>query len=50
MMAEDENRCWPVRRRRTSRCTSHDYARFTQLFKYGAIVCLIIGLIVLMIL
>ena len=28
----------------------HDYERFTTLFKWGAIVCLIIGLIVLMIL
>jgi len=28
----------------------HDYERFTRLFKWGAIVCLIIGLIVLMIL
>jgi hypothetical protein len=27
-----------------------DYERFTRLFKYGAIVCLIIGLIVLLIL
>ena len=27
-----------------------DYERFTQLLKYGAIVCLIIGLIVLLIL
>ena len=27
-----------------------DYMRFTKLFKYGAIVCLIIGFIVLLIL
>jgi hypothetical protein len=27
-----------------------DYARFTKMFKWGAVVCLIIGLIVLMIL
>jgi hypothetical protein len=27
-----------------------DYLRFTQIFKWGAVVCLIIGLIVLMIL
>ena len=28
----------------------NDYARFTKLLKYGAIVCLIIGFIVLLIL
>ena len=28
----------------------HDYERFTTMFKYGALICLIIGLIVLMIL
>jgi len=28
----------------------HDYTRFTRLFKWGAIVCLLIGLFVLMIL
>ncbi len=28
----------------------HDYERFTKLFKWGAIVCLILGLIVLLIL
>ena len=28
----------------------HDYERFTRLVKYGAIACLIIGVIVLMIL
>ena len=28
----------------------HDYERFTKLFKWGAIVCLIIGLVVLLIL
>ena len=28
----------------------HDYDRFTRMFKWGAIICLIIGLIVLMIL
>jgi hypothetical protein len=27
-----------------------DYTRFTQIFKWGAVVCLIIGLIVLLIL
>jgi hypothetical protein len=27
-----------------------DYARFTTMFKWGAVICLIIGLIVLMIL
>jgi hypothetical protein len=27
-----------------------DYLRFTQMFKWGAVVCLVIGLIVLMIL
>ena len=28
----------------------HDYERFTRMMKYGAITCLIVGLIVLMIL
>ena len=28
----------------------HDYTRFTRLFKWGAIVCMLIGLFVLMIL
>jgi hypothetical protein len=28
----------------------HDYERFTQMFKYGAIICLVIGIIVLLIL
>ena len=28
----------------------HDYDRFTRMFKWGAIICLIIGRIVLMIL
>ena len=27
-----------------------DYTRFTQMFKWGAVICLIIGLVVLMIL
>ena len=28
----------------------HDYARFTRILKYGAITCLIVGFIVLLIL
>ena len=28
----------------------HDYTRFTKLFKWGAVVCFLIGLFVLMIL
>ena len=28
----------------------HDYTRFTKMMKYGAIMCLIVGLIVLLIL
>ena len=28
----------------------HDYARFTRMMKYGAVICLITGLIVLLIL
>jgi hypothetical protein len=28
----------------------HDYVRFTQLLKWGAIICLIIGFVVLLIL
>jgi hypothetical protein len=28
----------------------HDYTRFTRMFKWGAIVCMLIGLFVLMIL
>ena len=47
---QTKSRFWPVRRPRTWRSTLRDYERFTQLFKWGAIVCLIIGLIVLLIL
>ena len=47
-MAEDESLLTSPP---TQEAAAHvrDYERFTQMFKWGAIVCLIIGLLVLMI-
>ena len=41
------SRCWSARPLRTSRCTSATTTRFTKLLKWGAMICFIIGFIVL---
>ena len=49
-MADDEEPILTHPRTHEMSVHVHDYLRFTKMFKWGAIVCLIIGLIVLLIL